>query len=147
MARSTYRTYLMHASGTGGTAGTYSKLIDIKETPDLGGEPEQLQSTTLSDSMHTYEPGIQNLTSLRFTANYTISDYETLKALEGKDDFYAVWFGGTGDGPSSVPTGDAGKFWFKGKLIVYPAGGGVNSIVDMVITISPSTPITFDGTI
>lgn len=42
----TYQTYLMH-----GTSGSYTKLCDIKEFPDLGGEPEQVEITTLSDSM------------------------------------------------------------------------------------------------
>ena len=34
MARSTYKTYLM--KGTGTSTVTYSKLVDIKEFPDLG---------------------------------------------------------------------------------------------------------------
>lgn len=45
----TYQTYLMHGTGTGTV--TYSKLIDIKEFPDLGGTPEAVEVTTLSDSM------------------------------------------------------------------------------------------------
>ena len=32
---------------------------------------------------------------------------------------------------------------FKGQLSVFPVGGGVNEVVDMSITIAPSTPITF----
>ena len=40
------------------------------------------------------------------------------------------------------PTGSDGKFEFKGQLSVFPVGGGVNEVVDMTITIAPSTPIT-----
>lgn len=36
---STYKTYLMYKSTTSATA--YTKLIDIKNFPDLGGEPER----------------------------------------------------------------------------------------------------------
>ena len=51
MAISTYKVFLMKASG-----GTYTKLIDIKDFPDLGGAPEMLETTTLSDKMQTYIP-------------------------------------------------------------------------------------------
>lgn len=129
-----------------GTSGnTYEKLVDIKDFPDLGGAPEMLETTTLSDNMQTYIPGIQTLDSLDFTANYTKTDFTTLKALEGTETDYAVWLGGTGDGSTLTPTGSEGKFKFKGKLSVYPVGGGVNEVVDMNITIAPSTPIEVDA--
>lgn len=127
------------------TGNTYEKLVDIKDFPDLGGAPEMLETTTLSDNMQTYIPGIQTLDSLDFTANYTKTDFTTLKALEGVETEYAVWLGGTGDGTTLTPTGSEGKFKFKGKLSVYPVGGGVNEVVDMNITIAPSTPIEVDA--
>ena len=131
MAISTYKVFLMKKADTGEQ---WSKLIDIKEFPDLGGEPEMLETTTLSDNMQTYIAGIQSLDGLSFTANYTLADFQTLKALEGKKASYAVWFGGTeSDG-------------FDGELSVYPVGGGVNEVVNMNITIAPSTPIAFSAT-
>ena len=44
MAISTYKVFLMKK-----TSETWSKLIDIKDFPDLGGSPELLETTTLSD--------------------------------------------------------------------------------------------------
>lgn len=120
----------------------YTKLVDIKEFPDLGGEPELLETTTLSDGMQTFIPGIQQLDSMTFTANYTKTDYTTLKGLEGTEKSYAVWFGGTVSGTTVTPTGTDGKFEFDGQLSVYANGGGVNEVVNMSITIAPSTPIT-----
>lgn len=120
----------------------YTKLVDIKEFPDLGGEPELLETTTLSDGMQTFIPGIQQLDSMTFTANYTKTDYTTLKGLEGTEKSYAVWFGGTVSGTTVTPTGSDGKFEFDGQLSVYANGGGVNEVVNMSITIAPSTPIT-----
>lgn len=38
------------------------------------------------------------------------------------------------------------SFAFKGQLSVFPVGGGVNEVVDMNISIAPSTPITFSDT-
>lgn len=139
MAINTYKIFLMKKNGS------YEKLIDIKDFPDLGGSPEMLETTTLSDRMQTYIPGIQSLDALEFTANYTLEDFKTLKELEGKETEFAVWFGGTESGDTVTPTGDDGKFAFKGQLSVFPVGGGVNEVVDMTITITPSSPITMDA--
>ena len=45
-----------------------------------------------------------------------------------------------------TPDGSNGKFSFDGELSVYPVGGGVNEVVNMNITIAPSTPIAFSAT-
>jgi hypothetical protein len=128
-----------------GTGDTYEKLIDIKDFPDLGGAPEMLETTTLSDKMQTYTPGVQSLDALSFTANYSKEDFANLNALDNIEYDYAVWFGGTENGATVTPTGSDGKFEFKGKLSAYPVGGGVNEVIDLGITIAPSTPIAFVG--
>ena len=143
MAISTYKTFLMKKGDSGET---WSKLIDIKEFPDLGGEPEMLETTTLSDNMQTYIAGIQSMDGLSFSANYDMTEYQKLKALEGKKESYAVWFGGTESGGTVTPDGSNGKFAFDGELSVYPVGGGVNEVVGMNITIAPSSPIKFSAT-
>lgn len=131
MAISTYGISLMYKATTDAT--TYTKLIDIKDFPDLGGAPEMLETTTLSDNMQTYIPGIQSLDALEFTANYTLADFKKIKAMEGKDTAFAVWFG---------TDGADGKFEFNGQISAFPVGGGVNEVVGMTISIAPSTPIT-----
>lgn len=136
MAISTYKIFLMMKEDA-----SYEKLIDIKDFPDLGGSPEMLETTTLSDKMQTYIPGIQSLDALEFTANYTKKDFTKLKALEGVEHEFAVWFGGTEEANVLTPTGTDGKFQFKGQLSAFPVGGGVNEVVDMTVTIAPSTPI------
>lgn len=141
MAISTYKIFLMQSADG---KSTWEKLIDIKDFPDLGGTPEMLETTTLSDGMQTYIPGIQSLDALEFTANYNLEDYKKLKGMKGTEKHLAVWFGGTESGDTVTPTGTDGKFKFKGQLSVYPVGGGVNEVVDMKITIAPSTPITLD---
>ena len=129
MAINTYGIQLMHK----GTGSTYTKLIDIKDFPDLGGAPELLETTTLSDAMQTYIEGIQSADALEFTANYTKEDYTKLVALKGKDEAFAVYFG---------EEGINGKFEFKGYLSARVNGGGVNEVVGMTISIAPSTAIT-----
>lgn len=137
MAISTYKTFLMVKKDD-----AYEKLIDIKNFPDLGGAPEMLETTTLSDGMQTYIPGIQSLDGLEFTANYDKADYEKLKAMEGEEYEFSVWFGGTVTAGVATPTGENGKFNFSGQLSAFPVGGDVNAVIEMTISIAPSSPIT-----
>ena len=137
MAISTYKSFLMVKN-----ASSWEKLIDIKSFPDLGGAPELLETTTLSDSMTTNIMGIQSLDALEFECNYTLADYTKLKEMEGTDKEFAVWLGGTEAGGVATPTGEDGKFQFAGQLSVYVNGGGVNEVVNMTVSIAASTPIT-----
>ena len=136
MAISTYRSYLMVKNSS-----TWEKLIDIKSFPDLGGAPELLETTTLSDPMTTNIMGIQSLDALEFECNYTLEDYTKLKAMEGTDKEFAVWLGGTEASGTATPSGSDGKFEFNGQLSVYVNGGGVNEVVGMTVSIAASTPI------
>lgn len=140
MAISTYKVFLM--KGTGSTP-TWAKLIDIKEFPDLGGAPEMLETTTLSDNMQTYIAGIQSLdglalsrlTILRLTSLPSkLLKVLTLSSLSGLAALRLAALlrltAATANSPSTVNS-------------VYPVGGGVNEVAEMNITIAPSTPITF----
>lgn len=54
-AQATMGTYLMYkASGSS----EFTKLVDIKNFPDLGGEPERVDVTTLSDRVRKYAMGV-----------------------------------------------------------------------------------------
>lgn len=130
-AISTYKTYLM----SGASASALTKLIDIKEFPDIGGDPEMLETTTLSDSMQTFIMGIQSADAMEFVANYTPDKFQALKALEGQTKSYGIYFGSE--------SGSMGKFTFDGQLNVRVNGGGVNEVVEMTVSIAPSTVITF----
>ena len=112
------------------TAGT--KLCDIKDFPDLGGAPEMLETTTLSDSAKTYIAGIQDQQALEFTANYTATAYAAVNALTTTTAFTLEF--GTG--------GASGIFSWSGTASAYIVGAGVNEVVDMKIVIVPSTAIT-----
>ena len=136
MAISTYKSFLMVKNTS-----TYEKLVDIKSFPDLGGSPELIETTSLSDPMTTHIMGIQSLDALEFECNYTLEDYTKLKEMEGTTKDFAVWLGGTETGGVATPTGSDGKFEFSGQLAVYVNGGGVNEVVNMTVSIAASTPI------
>lgn len=137
MATSSYKTFLMHKKGE-----AYEKLVDIKDFPDLGGAPEMLETTTLSDSMQTFVEGIQSQDALEYTINYDLETYQMLVAMKGVETEFSVWFGGNDVGGTVTPTGDEGKFNFKGYLSVRVVGKGVNEVKEATISIAPSTPIT-----
>ena len=137
MALSTFKSFLMHK-----VSDKWEKLIDIKSYPDLGGAPELLETTTLSDRSTTNIIGIQSLDALEFECNYTLEEYTKLKQMEGADKEFAVWLGGSESGNTVTPTGEDGKFEFGGQLSVYVNGGGVNEVRGMTVSIAASTPIT-----
>lgn len=137
MATNTYGTYLVHGTTSNSTT-TYSKLVDIIEFPDIGQDPDLLETTTLSDKMKTFILGIQGNDGMNFKANYDVTAYQALKALEGTTEKFGVWFGHNSSGEVD---GHLGKFNFDGQLTVHPTGGGVNEVRGMSITIAPSSVI------
>ena len=148
MAISTYNTFLMVKGDSGNT---YSKVVDIKEFPDLGGDPETLETTTMTDAMQTFIMGLQSNEAMEFTANYTLTDYQTVAALSGLQKDYAVWFGAddninkTDADPTAATAGNMGKFKFSGQLSVRVNGASVNEVVEMTISIIPNSSITFEA--
>ena len=139
MARSTMYSFLMQGNGT-----VYTKVVDIKNYPDLGGSPEALDATSLTNWARVYIEGIEETQSqLSFTCNYELADFSTVKALEGSLRSWAIWFGGTRSGSTVTPTGSAGKFAFNGYLHAHVVGKGVNEVQEMQIDIIPATEISW----
>lgn len=139
---STYKTFLMQGTGTGTL--TYSKVVDIKNYPDIGGAPDLIDMTTLSNKSKIGVPGVQNNNAMTFDANYDPTDYQKLKALaDGTAKHFAIYFGGTEENGVVTPTGADGKFTFDGILDVYVTGGGVNEGRSMQISITPTTDFAF----
>lgn len=136
MPISSYNAKLMHGKTTGDTT-TWEQLIPVKTTPQIGGEREQLETTTLDDDMQTFIDGIQASEKMNFDTNYDSEKYDELKLLEGKEEDYAVWFGNQGDG-------SAGKYKWKGQLSVYINETEINGVVGMTVGITPTTVIKKD---
>lgn len=137
MARWAQDVYLMHS--TDGTA--YTKLIDIKDYPDMGAEPNLLQTTTLSETRnHTYILGLQDISSFSFTANYSADDYQAMLAIQdrtksGADEYFALYFG---------TAGEDGILRWSGALSTYVIGKGVDEVAEMSVITSVGSEIEFD---
>lgn len=134
----TYLSFLM----VKGTGSTYTKVVDIKDYPDLLAPRENVETTTLTDGARTYIPGLQNVDgSMDFTANYDMAAITALEALQNEQKDFAVWFGGTEvAGADPTPTGALGKFGGKGVLSYTVSGKGVNDVREIVVHITPSSP-------
>ena len=134
MAVTTAITTLKYCATQGGS---YTKLVDIINYPDLGSTPSKLDTTDLSQStFKTSILGLQELPDLTFEANYDESAYSTLAGLNG-----TYWF--------NLEFGSAGAegiYEWSGQVRVFANGGGVDEVRKMTITLSASTPITFEVT-
>lgn len=129
MAVNTSNTILKYASTE---EGPFAKLIDITSYPDLGSEPNKLDTTDLSDTRFmTSILGLQEAPDLTFEANYTLEAYELVSGLVGEQ-YFQLEFG---------PEGVDGKFAWKGDISVFATGGGVDEVRGMTVTLSASTPI------
>ncbi len=131
MAISTYPVALKYDSSATETP-NWKDVCDIKDFPDLGGAPETLDITTLTDASRKYIAGIKDQQALEFTANYDEDDMDAIALLTGTKKFQ-LWFG---------TSGASGKFAFSGTISAYVVGAGVNEVVDMKVVIIPSTVIT-----
>lgn len=114
-----------------------TKKVDIKSFPDLGGAPEMLETTTLSDNMQTYILGIQSADAMEFEYNYDKTVYEAIEADANVKMYYALEFG---------QDGSEGRFAWEGMHSTHIVGGGVNEVVGGVITVAPSTKPTMADT-
>ena len=114
----------------GTSAASLSKQVDIKDFPDLGGAPEMLETTTLSDPIQTYIMGIQGSDMMEFTCNYTKVDFEKVMRDANKDLYYALEFGNNGS---------EGIFEWQGQHTAWVVGAGVNAVTEFKIGIAPST--------
>lgn len=119
------------------SSGTFTQLCKIKSYPDLGGTPEQIETTDLEDTVQTFVPGVQSLEQMEFTCNYNPTDYAAVVAAiptAGSELYYELDFGASGAN---------GKFTWSGTHSVRATGGEVNGVREMVITVTPSSVITF----
>lgn len=115
----------------GTSAEAVSKVIDIKDFPDLIGEASMLETTTLSDAMQTNIPGIKSAETLAFTYNYTSADYAKVEADANKKLFYELNFS------------DGSKFTWEGQHTSGLPGKGVDEVIEATVNIVASTAVTF----
>lgn len=139
-ASATMHTYLLYNSGTKESP-SWKKLIDIKDFPSMGGSPEQIETTTLSNEVTTFVTGVQSMSTLEFLANYSLDGFKAVKALQNSAQVYefALAFGK----PDVSSYGSLGVFKWAGQVSAWLEGGGVNAVREMRISVSATTEVDF----
>ena len=118
----------------GESADAVAKVVDIKDFPDMIGDPEMLETTTLSDAQVTNIPGIKSSDVLTFTCNYSKADFSAVNDDAEKPLFYELSFS------------DGSKFTWQGQHTCGLPGKGVNEIIEYTINIAAATPVVFTTT-
>lgn len=124
---------------TNGTAGTYTEVLGLQEIPELGGDPEKIDTTTLADTVKTSIPGVQDLGDLAFTFLYSKANYLALtnSSTGLKSDVGYSWKVEFSDGLTAT---------FTAIPNIKLGGGGVNTAVNFTINMSLQSAIAFsDG--
>ena len=107
--------------------GQSTELTNLQEIPDLGGDTEAIEITTLADGAHMYTDGIKNYgDSLTFKFLYEKAQFETLQAL-------------TGDVNWEVTLPDTTVCSFTGSCSVKLDGVGVNAALTYSLAIKPTS--------
>ena len=103
------------------------ELTNLQEIPDLGGEAEAIEITTLADAAHMYTDGILNYgDSLAFKFLYEKEQFITLSALEGSQSW-------------KVALPDDTNCSFTGTASVKLDGVGVNAALTYTLAIKPDS--------
>lgn len=106
---------------------SYTTLTDLQEIPELGGDSEAIEITTLDDAAHMYTDGILNYgDSLAFIFLYKKEQFTTLQGLEGSIEWKV-----------SLP--DNTTCTFSGTSSVKLAGVGVNAALTYTLSIKPNS--------
>ena len=110
---------------------SYTALTDLQEIPELGGDSEAIEITTLDDAAHMYTDGILNYgDSLAFIFLYNKEQFTTLQGLEGSIDW-------------KVTLPDSTACTFSGTSSVKLAGVGVNAALTYTLSIKPNSSMTW----
>ena len=101
--------------------------VVIKDFPSLLGKRSSLETTTLSDDAQTFISGIrQQSESFDFTANYDPTVYNTLNSLKDPQKWSLTFSDGSG-------------YTWTGTASVSVNEGSVDAVLEMTISVTPST--------
>ena len=108
-----------------------TELTNLQEIPELGGESESVEITTLADEAHMYEEGIKNYgDSLPFKFLYEKEQFTALDALTGTQHW-------------KVQLPDGATCSFTGTGSVKLDGVGVNAALTYTLSIKPNSKMTW----
>lgn len=112
-----------------GDAGDYTLLENLQEIPDLGGDVDAIEITTLADAAHTYTDGLINYgdsLGFKFLMGDDTTQFLALQALTGVQGWKVT-----------LPGGDACSF--TGSCSVKLDGAGVGAALTYTLSVKPNS--------
>lgn len=110
-----------------GDAGEFVELTNLFEIPELGGDTDKIEITTLADGAHTYTNGIKNYgDSVAFKFYYEKEQFTTLNGLDAECDW-------------KVELPDATSYTFSGTPSVKLDGVTYNAALTYSLNIAPTS--------
>lgn len=104
-----------------------TELTNLQEIPELGGDTEAIEITTLADAAHMYTDGIKSYgDSLAFKFLYEEAQFSTLNGLAGSQEW-------------KVELPDGATCSFGGTCSVKLDGVGVNAALTYTLSIKPNS--------
>lgn len=104
----------------------YIEIPDLQEIPELGGDPEQIDITTLADSVKRSIPGVKDLGDLTFKFLYKKENFLAMQALSGQYSFKIEFSDGLSAIFSAIPNVKMGGAAVNGAL-TYSIGMSLQS--------------------
>lgn len=111
------------------TGSDYIELDNLQEIPDLGGDVEAIEITTLADGAHRYTDGLINYgdsLAFKFLMGDDMTQFTTLHGLAGTISWKVT-----------LPSGDACTF--SGSSSVKLDGAGVGAALTYTLSIKPNS--------
>lgn len=109
---------------------TYTKLLGLKEIPEMGVDPEKVENTTLEDKTKQYEMGIGDPGDLTYKFKYentsATSPYRVLRKHEEAGDILSF--------KETLKDGTTTEF--DGQISLKRTGGGVNGVIEFDLNIA-----------
>lgn len=119
---------LSYKNGTG----EFIELSNLQEIPELGGDAEAIEITTLADAAHMYTDGIKNYgDSLAFKFLYETEQFATLNGLTSVSEW-------------KVALPDGASCSFSGTSSVKLDGVGVNAALTYTLAVKPNSEMIWD---
>lgn len=110
-----------------GAESALKKLTNLQEIPELGGDTEAIEITTLADEAHMYTDGLKNYgDSLAFKFLYEKEQFSDLNALTGSQQW-------------KVELPDGASCTFGGTCSVKLDGAGVGAALTYTLAIKPNS--------
>ena len=113
----------------------FTELVDLKEIPEMGVEPEKVENTGLSDKVKQYDLGVGDAGDLEYKFKYRNDaadcPYRVMKGFEASKETLTF--------KQELPDGTA--FTFDGQVATKVSGGAINGVLEFTLKIGLQSDI------